>query len=237
MIAQFFSLVFILLNIPYNGSAQNIHITYNYLLLDLTNNANAEVGTASLLASSSESLYSVTFRDTTFEYTGGSMVTDGGYTTSYYKNVRAKEMVYQERSLGGRLFVKDIDYAPNWEIKSGTKQILGYNCMEAATEYRGRKYTVWFSPDFGIENGPFKFDGLPGLILEIKSLDGAVHIYAQKIARTTQEVVNPFSKESFISWEELKKRYRKKYETVINSTTDENIYVSIPSCYIECYID
>ena len=59
----------------------------------------------------------------------------------------------------------------NWQIHNETKTILGYSTQKATTQFGGRSYTVWFSPVISIPDGPYKFFGLPGLILEATSDD------------------------------------------------------------------
>ena len=56
----------------------------------------------------------------------------------------------------------------NWKIKNKYKQILGYKCQLATLNYKGRNYKAWFSTDISIQDGPWKFRNLPGLIFEIK---------------------------------------------------------------------
>lgn len=45
--------------------------------------------------------------------------------------------------------------------------ILDYKCHKALTSFRGRDYVAWFTLDIPISNGPWKFGGLPGLILQV----------------------------------------------------------------------
>jgi len=59
----------------------------------------------------------------------------------------------------------------NWTISEETKQIKGYTVQKAITSFAGRDYTAWFSPEIPIAEGPYKFNGLPGLILEIYDTD------------------------------------------------------------------
>lgn len=54
----------------------------------------------------------------------------------------------------------------DWQIaEDSTKTVLGYQCIMASTDYHGRKWTVWFTPEIPVQDGPWKFCGLPGLIL------------------------------------------------------------------------
>lgn len=59
-----------------------------------------------------------------------------------------------------------------WQIDfSQTKEVAGYNCHSAKGSYAGRDYQAWFTTDIPISDGPWLFCGLPGLILEVSSLD------------------------------------------------------------------
>ena len=53
-----------------------------------------------------------------------------------------------------------------WELMEAVDTIAGYTCSTAKTSFRGREWTVWFTMEIPISAGPWKFNGLPGLILK-----------------------------------------------------------------------
>ena len=59
----------------------------------------------------------------------------------------------------------------NWQLSDGTKEILGYECHKATARWRGRDWTAWYS-DIPFSDGPYKFTGLPGLILGLEDATG-----------------------------------------------------------------
>lgn len=60
----------------------------------------------------------------------------------------------------------------DWEIKRETKEILGFSCQKATLEYSGRTYIAWFTPEIPISDGPYVFNGLPGLIVDMEDSKG-----------------------------------------------------------------
>lgn len=54
-----------------------------------------------------------------------------------------------------------------WELSDEKKKIGPYQVQKATTKWGGRNWTAWFSPEIPFSEGPYKFAGLPGLILEI----------------------------------------------------------------------
>ena len=56
----------------------------------------------------------------------------------------------------------------NWNILPEKQKIGTYNTQKATTEYGGRKWTAWFASDIPFQDGPYKFYGLPGLIVKIE---------------------------------------------------------------------
>lgn len=54
-----------------------------------------------------------------------------------------------------------------WTLSDETKTIQGYMCQRATCHWRGRDYEAWFTQEVPIRRGPWKFGGLPGLIVNI----------------------------------------------------------------------
>lgn len=59
-----------------------------------------------------------------------------------------------------------------WTIGDETCEILGYKCRRAECDFRGRRYTAWFTEEIPISSGPWKFHGLPGLIMAVEDSEG-----------------------------------------------------------------
>ncbi|MEN8898394.1 MAG: GLPGLI family protein [Nonlabens sp.] len=89
----------------------------------------------------------------------------------FYQNKESQTILYQLKYKDERRLITDSVPDINWTIdKNKSKQINGYTCNMATTHFRGRDYEAWFTPEIPITFGPFKFKGLPGLILTLNSI-------------------------------------------------------------------
>ena len=84
-----------------------------------------------------------------------------------YKGFPEDKISYTLEIVNDRLRYEE-DKNLQWEIVHETKTIRGYKSQKAKTKFRGREYTAWFTPEIPISEGPYKFYGLPGLILQIE---------------------------------------------------------------------
>jgi len=101
-------------------------------------------------------------------------VTDGHkYFSEVVTNRKTKELVehlYEHRALKDYYSVYEKQPEMQWELLEGEMKINDYNCKKAQTTFRGRSYEVWYTPEIPISIGPWKFNGLPGLILYVKDI-------------------------------------------------------------------
>lgn len=64
------------------------------------------------------------------------------------------------------------DRTMNWKILPETAKIGDYKTQKAETDFAGRTWFAWFTTDIPIQDGPYKFSGLPGLIVKVEDSTG-----------------------------------------------------------------
>lgn len=101
-----------------------------------------------------------------------------------YDTVAGEDRYYYNESLNGI----------NWEIKDSTHRILGYDCQMAECDYHGRHWKVWFTQDIPIPDGPWKLNGLPGLILKGKEDAGQYEFTAVGIESYDRKIEPVYQK-------------------------------------------
>ena len=75
------------------------------------------------------------------------------------------------------------DNAPpiQWKITNETSEILGFPCKKAIGNFRGREVYAYFTPQISTNSGPWKYYGLPGLILKAGDSDDKIVFVATRV--------------------------------------------------------
>lgn len=94
-----------------------------------------------------------------------------GYGKTYVIVKTPEEIVFSDRLVTSCFYYKEPTPDFQWSLRQDTCSILGYPCQKAVCEYGGRVWTAWFTTYIPISDGPYKFSGLPGLILSISDED------------------------------------------------------------------
>lgn len=158
------------------------------------------------------------------------------------KDYTENALYYENMAMLKFFPTKDSIYVFDWDIDKKTEEILGYTCQAAVTEFRGRTYVAYFTNELGFSGGPWKFDGLPGMILKVYSLDGVVEFEAQavEVKKSLFEIENVFKEmKKLITYEEFKEIYKNKYHEVNRTEITESggtLTRSMPACQIECHV-
>lgn len=85
----------------------------------------------------------------------------------YYLIERKGDRVTHFELIGNDLLKYSEQLEFNWKLVAGQKMIREYNCKKATVDYEGRQWIAWYADEIPLSAGPYKFYGLPGLILEI----------------------------------------------------------------------
>ncbi|MGG7470187.1 GLPGLI family protein [Chryseobacterium arthrosphaerae] len=91
------------------------------------------------------------FPKTRFPYT----IIQSNQNTQYFEKVGMTLLSYKESRIN------------NWKLIDEQKTINTMSCKKAEIDYKGRNWIAWYSTDIPIPYGPYKFSGLPGLIIKI----------------------------------------------------------------------
>ena len=98
-----------------------------------------------------------------------------GRTVSFavYKHLPAmNELTYTDEIFRYLYYYEQELPAIDWQMQNADSVVCGYSCSKAVGEWRDRRWTVWYSMDIPIDDGPWKLQGLPGLILHAEDAQG-----------------------------------------------------------------
>lgn len=147
------------------------------------------------------------------------------------KDVQKKQF-YSERKFFIKSFQIDYNCPMNWKIKEEKSNFFGYKVQKAEVDFGGRQWIAWFTNDIPISDGPYKFYGLPGLILKIED---KTKDYSFEIVGISKDEVDISernfadgtpSKISLSQWETFWKQYKKEPSMIFaNLNTAQTTFV------------
>lgn len=166
-----------------------------------------------------------------------------------YKNIKENRFVNETEIYGKQFLIKDSLSGNQWKLGTETKNIGEYTCFNATfeEEYKTQKLTddgnmetvtktrittAWYTPQIPVSNGPQRFQGLPGLILEIN--DGKLTLICSKLVINPGETIeiNEPKKGKEVTQKEfdeiMEKKSKEMMENMRSSRGDgDNVIISI----------
>lgn len=98
-------------------------------------------------------------------------------TTSYLFFVKENKLFTKEMFALQSYLVEESAPIIDWKLSKDTLSFSGLNCQKATTAFEGKNWIAWYAPSVPFQGGPWKLNGLPGLIVE--AYDTNKQIYFQ----------------------------------------------------------
>lgn len=119
----------------------------------------------------------------------------------------------------------------DWKLYNETKVVNGYNVQKATVNYSGRDYIAWFTHEIPISDGPFKFNGLPGLIIELSDSQNHYHFILKGFERLKPSIPFKTNLKQYILTDKEKlfevwHRYKKDPFTYTNMLNNPKIRIT-----------
>jgi GLPGLI family protein len=169
----------------------------------------------------------------------GSLSFDYKYGQSKFNDVVLKNYINNEvlfeKQLYDKLFIVKNQCTIEWKINSEKDIYLSYSVQKASTEFGGRKWTAWFTTEIPVQDGPYKFHGLPGLILKLNDSENEFIYEMKSITKETNDIsernfgTNNIIKTSSAKWAKVWEDYKKQPSSIfgLQNTSNEGWITSM----------
>ncbi|WP_146941240.1 GLPGLI family protein [Chryseobacterium hagamense] len=168
--------------------SSEIEVKYNYIFVqDTLNRSSSIYEPMVLLTNGKKSIYySENYKEAVDGFgkkledamKTGNVLDPGALPRSKVKHNVYKDEIktYISNYLGKNYYTYESPDKLNWKINNNSiSTIGGYKCYKAIVEAGGKKFVAWFTYDIPISDGPYKFRGLPGLILKLNEINNYIN--------------------------------------------------------------
>lgn len=152
----------------------------------------------------------------------------------YYSDLAVTKLTRVRPFRGGNQF--EVTYAMKedivpvkWQIMNETRMMGGYSCQKALGTIKGRIYTAWFCSDLPYNFGPWKLQGLPGLILEASDARNSLSFRLKKVelmngAIEYIETIKNMVSTTEVAFETMRKAYYENPNAFSNGAIGKLVY-------------
>lgn len=114
-----------------------------------------------------------------------------GSPAEYYQYPNEKKLVHKDWLPMTEFLMSDALPAVAWHMTGDTATLGGLHCQKATAHFKGRDYTAWFCPDWPLHIGPWKLNGLPGVIVQAHDAKEEVRFMFDGISKADPTVILP----------------------------------------------
>lgn len=175
------------------NNSRDINVTYSYINLGLNKNVNCELNISQQkslfvfdLKNNEDSVFVDEYEVVNFSITGNDSI-----GTWVYKDFGKEELIFRDFVFTNKtnkpFIVTESMPQFEWDILDIREKVNNIDCQKATTTFRGRTYDVWYALDLPVNNGPWKFHGLPGLIVKVISSDSKIQFTITGIKKSTDD--------------------------------------------------
>lgn len=153
-----------------------------------------------------------------------------GEFMTIYKNYPDGKLTHTEK-ICEDWFSYTEDMPPlDWELTDSVATVLGYQCQSARCRFRGREWTVFYTEDIPLSDGPWKLHGLPGLIMKVSDAKGHYIFECIGIKSKADRPITiykvPFNKTDRRGYYDAKHRYDINPYSYYEATTGYHVTVT-----------
>lgn len=153
-----------------------------------------------------------------------------GEFMTIYKNYPEGRLTHTEKICQDWFRYDEEMPALDWELTDSVTTVLGYECQSARCSFRGREWTVFYTEEIPIMDGPWKLHGLPGLIMKASDKEGHYTFECIGIKSKADRPVTiykvPFNKTDRRGYYDAKHRYEVNPYAYYEATTGGHITVT-----------
>lgn len=148
------------------------------------------------------------------------------YVPTTWQNYSQGKMTSLETLPPYRYLTEETMPKAKWTLYNEHDTICGHPCQKATGKYGGRAWTVWFAVNLPTRFGPWRLNGLPGLVVRAVSEDGIHSFECRKVEKVKETVTYSVPAEAV-------RCTRKEFVKLRNRIFGNPNYISNPTYYIK----
>jgi len=97
-----------------------------------------------------------------------------GTNIEYYQYPNEQKLLTKDNLMASSYAIESPLPLIDWKTTGDTATFGGLHCQRATCHFKGRDYVAWFCPDLPVRTGPWKLNGLPGVIVDARDAKNEV---------------------------------------------------------------